>query len=109
MSLICTALNCSDTYGESKKLLDDAFAAYDLSLLQAAESPVPLDTKAGKISAKTGKDLRYPLLSAELPYVKKTTIAFDSPQKDGNGREIYGQLRIYLANSLLFSENLYKL
>lgn len=109
MSLICTVLNCSDTYGESKKLLDDAFAAYDLSLLQAAESPVPLDTKAGKISAKTGKDLRYPLLSAELPYVKKTTIAFDSPQKDKNGREIYGQLRIYLANSLLFSENLFKL
>lgn len=71
MSLICTALNCSDTYGESKKLLDDAFAAYDLPLLQAAESPVPLDTKAGKISAKTGKDLRYPLLSAELPYVKR--------------------------------------
>lgn len=81
MSLICTALNCSDTYGESKKLLDDAFAAYDLSLLQAAESPVPLDTKAGKIIAKTGKDLRYPLLSAELPYVKKTTIAFDSRRK----------------------------
>lgn len=109
MVLICTVLNCSDTYGESKKLLDDAFSAYDFSLLQAAENPVPLDTKDGKICATTEKDLRYPLLSAEQQHIKKTVIAFDSPLKDKNGREICGQLRIYLLNSLLFSENLYKI
>ncbi len=109
MTLICTVLNCSDTYGQSKTLLDDAFSAYDFSLLQAAESPVPLDTKRGKISAKTEKDLRYPLLSAEKQHIKKTAIAFDTPLKDKNGREICGQLRIYLLNSLLFSENLYKI
>ena len=109
MTLICTVLNCPDTYGESKKLLNDAFSAYEFLLLQAAESPVSLDTKGGKVFAKTEKDLRYPLLSAEKQHIKKTTIAFDTPLKDKNGREICGQLRIYLLNSLLFSENLFKL
>ncbi len=109
MTLICTVLNCPDTYGESKKLLNDAFSAYEFLLLQAAESPVSLDTRGGKVFAKTEKDLRYPLLSAEKQHIKKTTIAFDTPLKDKNGREICGQLRIYLLNSLLFSENLYKI
>ncbi|MGN1051847.1 MAG: D-alanyl-D-alanine carboxypeptidase family protein, partial [Candidatus Scatosoma sp.] len=109
MKLVCTLLNCGDTYGRSKTLLDDAFLAYEYVLLQSGESPVPLPLKSGKRFAATGKDLRYPLLAAEKQYVKKVAIGFDSPVKDACGKEIYGQLRIYLVNNLLFCENLYKL
>ena len=109
MTLVCTVLSCGDTYGRSSALLDDAFSAYENVLLQAADSPVALRSARGNITAKTGKDLRYPLLAEEKKYVKKVAIAFDTPAFDGNGREISGQLRIYLLNNLLFSENLYKL
>ena len=109
MTLVCTVLSCGDTYGRSSALLDDAFSAYENVLLQAADSPVALRSVCGSITAKTGKDLRYPLLAEEKKYVKKVAIAFDTPAFDGNGREISGQLRIYLLNNLLFSENLYKL
>lgn len=109
MKIVCTLLNCVDTYGRSKTLLDDAFFSYEYVLLQSGESPVPLDLKSGKCSAVTKKDLRYPMLAAEKQYVKKVAIGFDTPLKDAEEKEICGQLRIYLANNLLFCENLYKL
>lgn len=109
MKLVCTLLNCGDTYGRSKTLLDDAFSSYEYVLLQGGESEVTLRLKSGKCAAVTAKDLRYPMLSAEKQYVKKVAIGFDTPLKDACGKEIYGQLRIYLANNLLFCENLYKL
>lgn len=109
MKLVCTLLNCGDTYGRSKTLLDDAFLAYEYALVHAGETPVPLNLKYGKCAAVTNKDLRYPMLAAEKPYIRKVAIGFDTPLSDASGREICGQLRIYLANNLLFCENLYKI
>ena len=109
MKLVCTLLNCGDTYGRSKTLLDDAFSSYEFALLHGGETPVTLDLKSGKCTAVTEKDLRYPMLAAEKQYVKKVAIGFDKPLSDACGREICGQLRIYLVNNLLFCKNLYKL
>lgn len=109
LTLVCSVLSCADTYVRSEKLLNEAFAAYESVLLQGAETPVTLSGKYGEISAATKKDLRYPLLKEEEKYIKKRVIAFDTPILDGDGNEIFGQMRIYLLKNLIFSENLYKL
>lgn len=108
-TFVCTLLNCADTYGRTKTLLNDAFSRYQTETLHAANERVGLTIDGHEVYAATQKDVSYPLLKEEKEHVKKETIAFQESKFDADGKEILGQLRIYLSNSLIFSENLYKL
>lgn len=108
-TFVCTLLNCADTYGRTKTLLNDAFSRYRTQTLHTATERVKLTIEGKEVYAATQKDVRYPLLKEEKEYVKKEAIAFQESRRDADGKEILGQLRIYLSNSLIFSENLYKL
>ena len=107
MTLVCTVLNCGDTYGRSKELLSDAFSAYEYAQILSCKTPV-----VGKIGEKeytlhVKKDLYYPLLPEERAHVERKVVitASKRPKKD----DLVGKIEFYLANRLLFSENLYKL
>ena len=107
MTLVCTVLGCPTTYERSIKLLDDAFSLYSLEKLVGAEEVFKLYD--GKVQAKTARDFYYPLIKEEKGLLKiqiKETLKSVKKEKSG---EIVGQIKIYLAKQLLFSENLYKL
>ena len=107
MTLVCTVLSCPTTYERSIKLLDDAFGAYRLEKIVGAEEVFSLCD--GKIQAKTGKDLYYPLMTEEKDFLKIRVKEVKKSVKNDKSKEIVGQIKIYLAKQLLFSENLYKL
>lgn len=108
MTLVCTVLNCSDTYGYSAKLLDDSFAAYHYVRLLGADTPVRVVSGGKVFSGCVGEDLRYPLLKEEKAYLKMEVVPNKDARKQKKG-EIIGQIKIFLINRLLFSRNLYKL
>ncbi len=107
MTLVCTVLSCSTTYERSIKLLNDAFNAYTLEKIVGAEEVFALC--GGKIQAKTNKDLYYPLIKEEKDLIKIRVQELKKRWKNDKSKEIVGQIKIYLAKQLLFSENLYKL
>ncbi|MBQ8429155.1 MAG: D-alanyl-D-alanine carboxypeptidase [Clostridia bacterium] len=108
MTLICTVLNCADTYECSERLLEDAFSSYQyVKLLDKNEIFEITDGKQKK--AKVLEDFYYPLLEEEIDLIKREFIFNNlTVKKDENG-EILGQIQIRLAKYLLFSANLYKL
>lgn len=107
MTLVCTLLNCSDTYGRTTTLLNDAFSSYENLKIHATETPVELQIDGKKYATHTKKDLYYPILEVEREYiVKKVEVLKVKKPKKG---DLVGKIKIYLSNRLLFSENLYKL
>lgn len=108
MSLVCTVLNCSDTYGYSAKLLDDSFSAYKYVRLLGAETPVRVEAGRVTVNGCVGETLCYPLLTEERAYLKTVIQPCADAHKKKKG-EIIGQIKIFLINRLLFSRNLYKL
>lgn len=107
MTLVCSVLSCPTTYERSKKLLDDAFAAYQNERLLAADEVFTLND--GKTQAKAGKDFYYPLLKEEKEWIEIRTKELERRNGKEKSGEIVGQFEIYLAKQLLFSGNLYKL
>ncbi len=107
MTLVCTLLNCSDTYGRTEILLNDAFSAYENVKIHAADTPVELQIDGKKYATHTKKDLYYPILEVEREYIVKK-IEAETVKKPKKG-DLVGKIKIYLSNRLLFSENLYKL
>ena len=107
MTLVCSVLSCPTTYERSKKLLDDAFAAYKNERLIAAEQVFTLND--GKTQAKAGKDFYYPLLEEEKDWIEIRTKSLETGKRKEKSGEIVGQIEIYLSKQLLFSGNLYKL
>jgi D-alanyl-D-alanine carboxypeptidase (penicillin-binding protein 5/6) len=107
MTLVCTVLNCPSMFERSAKLLDDAFSAYERLLILGADTPVPLRVGEKTLMGVTKEDLYYPLLPEEKALLRMETRV--NEDKIGQTDEIIGQIKIYLINRLLFSQNLYKL
>lgn len=107
MTLVCSLLNCSDIYGRTKTLLEDAFSAYEYAKILSKDTPVEGEICGKKYALHVDRDLYYPLLAEERALLKRNVeiIATKKPKKG----DFVGKIQIYLSNRLLFSENLYKL
>ncbi len=110
MQLICVVLNEYDMWETSKKLLTDAFAAYDMRQIFKANANMEVRTGKTIFSLRNGyvkRDRFYPLTAQEaaelrLDYDLKRTAL---PLK---GAKI-GLVSAYLDNHLLFSEELFSM
>ncbi len=108
MTLVCVVLSCSNTYGRSCELLDGCFKDYTSSKIVDQTTPIELKSENRRILSHTAKDVYFPLLEEERGYIRKETQHFEDYTRKKTG-EIVGQMKIYLANRLLFSVFLYKL
>ena len=97
MKLVCVVLNSPQMYERTAELLDEAFRSYRM---------VTLCDKSKQIEKLTAKeDFIYPLTAEEE---KAVTVQIEKiqPQPTQKG-EFAGQMKIFLKNDLLFSQNLY--
>lgn len=99
MKLVCVVLNSPQMFERTAELLDEAYADYSMkTLFDCAQTVEGLQAKYS---------FCYPLTEAEEARVTlKTEKISPLPEK---AEEIAGQLKIYLENDLLFSQNLYKI
>ena len=97
MTVLSVVLNCPEMYERTAELLDHAFEIYALfDLCDSSEPWEGYEIKCG---------FSYPLKKTELRALRFSSELLDPlPQKKG---EVAGQMKIYLENSLLFSQNLY--
>jgi len=107
MWLVCVVLNCPDMYERSASLLNDAFGnfSYECVYEELAEN-VPSSVKGKNVTVGENKKFFYPLREEErsLISVEKTLPEkLCLPVKKG---ERVGNIKIYFANQLIFSENL---
>jgi D-alanyl-D-alanine carboxypeptidase len=106
MTIICSVLNCADMYKRSETLLKEAFSAYSyVKIIDKSQSFSIADSKQ---KGKVAENVYYPLLPEERELIELKIVASTVKNKDSHG-EIIGQIQIYLAKQLLFSQNLYKL
>ncbi len=97
MRLVCVVLDSPQMFERTAELLDCAFSAYELTQLCAKE--------AGCEGYSIEYSFSYPLTAEEKKQVEiKTELLSPVPDSEG---EIAGQMKILLANHLLFSQNLY--
>ncbi len=108
MTLICSLLNCSQTYERTEELFNDCFSAYQNVPIVLANRPFPLAYKGKFIKAYPKEDFYYPLLEEEKSLIEIKTKSVKEPFKE-KGNEKIGEFEIYLSKQLLFSGNLYKL
>ncbi len=97
MRVVSVVLNCPEMYERTAELLDGVFANFRM---------VPLcDPAAGYEGFAIKRAFAYPLRKTEL-----RSLAFSAELKDplpAEKGELAGQLKIFLENSLIFSQNLY--
>lgn len=97
MTLVSVVLGCPQMYERTAELLDSAFADY--SLTQLADCAM-LPSNVGMPCV-----FCYPLRKDEFPLVRAELHLSDPvPEKKG---AIAGYIEIFLANNLIFSQNLY--
>ncbi len=97
MTLVSVLLNCPETYARSAELLDAAFSEYSMIPLLDASMPFS--------GYRIRRNFAYPLRAEELAEVRLEGVScMPLPEKSG---ELAGQVLVYLANRLIFSENLY--
>ena len=97
MTLVCVVLDCPPMYERSAELLDRAFADYMLVRLT--------DKQEGVNGFAIDHDFSYPLTEQERTEIRiMQELVEPLPKMVGS---IAGQIRIFLANDLLFSQNLY--
>lgn len=97
MTLVCVVLDCPPMYERSAELLDRAFADYMLVRLT--------DKQEGVNGFAIDHDFSYPLTEQERTEIRiMQELVEPLPKMAGS---IAGQIRIFLANDLLFSQNLY--
>ena len=101
MMLVCTLLNCPTTYERTSRLLDDAFACYQMTKLLSEGEKFSVDNTLG-VSLE---EFSYPLSKGEEEAVEYRI----TPLTMHENKEIIGHLEISLSKRLLFSTNLYKL
>ncbi len=109
MTLICTLLNCSNTYERTAELLNDAFAHYHNEKLLARNTQYEVFDGDKKYKGIVKEDFYYPLLAEEMQLVEIQALPTISPINQQEEGEIIGQIQIRIAKHLLFSTNLYKL
>ena len=97
MLLVCVVLDCAPMYERSEKLLNDAFSCYQLTLLA--------DKDKGFNGFSIDRDFSYPLTREECEKVRIQSSLLE--KLPSNAGAVAGQMQIYLANDLLFSQNLY--
>ena len=102
MSLVCTVLNCSNTYERSMALFDDAFSMYSYEKLLENNEKIEVAQGERREIGYTREEFFYPLMEGEKELVERRIIPIFQ-------KEIIGQIQIWLAKRLLFSTNLYKL
>lgn len=97
MRLISVVLSCPEMYERTAELLDCAFETYQMYELCRADVPMEgYEVKYG---------FSYPLQKTELRGLRFSYEMIDPlPARVG---AVAGQIKIYLQNSLLFSQNLY--
>lgn len=98
MRLVCVVLDSPQMYERTAELLNRAFEQYTLTEL-CAEGQIYEDNLTVKYS------FSYPLKEEEKALVRTEIEAPSLPNVQEG--EIAGQMRIFLENSLLFSQNLY--
>ena len=98
MRLVCVVLDSPQMYERTAELLNRAFEQYTLTEL-CAEGQIYEDNLTVKYS------FSYPLKEDEKSLVRTEIEAPSLPNVQEG--EIAGQMRIFLENSLLFSQNLY--
>ena len=97
MTLVCVVLNCPPMYERSSELLDKAFADYSLVRLT--------DKQETMYGFAVDCDFSYPLTDrekGEIDIVRE--LVEPLPKSPGS---VAGQIKIFLANDLIFSQNLY--
>ncbi len=97
MTLVCVVLNCPEMYERTKELLDGCFA--DFQMYELCNRSEPWENFEIKSS------FSYPLKKTELRGLRFENVLNDPIPADKG--EVAGQMRIYLQNNLLFSQNLY--
>jgi D-alanyl-D-alanine carboxypeptidase/D-alanyl-D-alanine carboxypeptidase (penicillin-binding protein 5/6) len=105
MTLVCTVLNCGDTYGRSKKLLDDFFSAYQKEEILSKKEEFVIQANEREVHCRAREGFSYPLLNGEKEYIERKI----TPYYCHKDKEIVGQIEIFLLKRLLFCGNLYKL
>lgn len=109
MTLVCTLLNCPNTYEQTITLFNDAYSAYSLFPILKAGQTFILNYADKEIKGYVQQDFYYPLLKEELVLIEIKTIPINHNSKTIKKDEIIGQFEIYLSKRLLFCGNLYKL
>ncbi len=97
MRLVCVVLGCPEMYERTAELLDGAYEAY--SMIPLCDASAPWEGFAIKYG------FAYPLKKTELRALRFADELL-SPLPDRSGA-LAGQMKIYLENSLIFSQNLY--
>lgn len=97
MTLVSVVLNSPQMYERTAELLDEAFSQYTLTrLTEYAMFPAGVGVR---------EDFVYPLKEEERSQVR-TELLIQDPLPDKKGA-IAGYVEIFLANNLIFSQNLY--
>lgn len=107
MHLVCVVLNCHEMYEVSSKLLLDAFACFHRQCVYQNPSFEVDSEVAGKSVAVQGEEcFYYPIRNEELPWLSVRVILPEKIQLPVKKGDCLGKVEIYLANQLIFSENL---
>lgn len=112
MQLVCVVLDCPDMYARSGALLDTAFEKYSYEkIFSADENIYKAGTEVcGKICrAACRDDFYYPVAEEEKNKFEIRAILYGPCRLPVfKGTEL-GELRIYLANQLIFSQKIYSI
>lgn len=109
MTLVCTLLNCSNTYTRTIQLLDDAYKAYAYKPIVECGQTLKIQIDGKEVTGKVQDTFSYPLLEEEREWLQIKTYPVSSICSSPKAEKIIGKFEIYLAKDLLFLGNLYKL
>ncbi len=111
MQLVCVVLNCGPMFEECAQLLERGFEEYKLvDLTEGYDYNKFVKVEGGRkefVEVGTREKFFYPLKKGErekIAYIYKQPKSLACPIK--NGQEV-GEVSIYFANDLLFSQKLY--
>jgi len=97
MTLVCVVLNSSQMYERSAELLDQTFERYSMVKLCDKQKPIE--------GYQFLYDFSYPLTATEQTQVNICCVV---PEKHSQrSGDFVGQMKIFLQNDLIFSQNLY--
>ena len=101
MDVVCVVLNCPDMYERSQKLIESAFAGYELKEVKGDRvfmcGGLPCSTRNTQtILLKKGSRIR------------TECVAFECKSRTNAG-DVAGRLEIYCENNLIFSADLYSI
>lgn len=109
MRVICVVLNCYDMWDKSMALMDGAHKNYTMTKVASVEDIVDISVFKGvqdTVGGSLKNDLYYPLKEGEREQITYQCEVSDlvAPVYSGT---LGGNLKVYLANRLIFDENIY--